>query len=85
MVRHGAAVPYFSAVNGTSLALKITLLREDPMASSSFLRFKQQLRSKPAMWIGIATGLGLAAGIAGRIARRRRLRRTPTFVLLEEC
>jgi hypothetical protein len=34
------------------------------------------------MWAGIATVAGLALGIAGRIARRRR-RARPAFVIVE--
>ena len=44
---------------------------------------QQQVRSKPVLWAGIATGLGLALGIAGRIIRRRRARSMPTSVLVE--
>jgi len=47
---------------------------------------QSRMRSKAVMWAGIATGLGLALGIAGRIARRRRRARSmPTFVLVEAC
>ncbi len=45
---------------------------------------RQQLRSKPAMWAGIAAGAGLALGIAGRIARHRRADKSlPTLVIIE--
>jgi hypothetical protein len=46
---------------------------------------QQQLRSRPALWAGVATGLGLALGIAGRIIRRRRARPMPMYVLVEAC
>ena len=46
---------------------------------------QSSMRSKPALWAGIATGLGLALGIAGRIARQRRARSMPTFFLVEAC
>ena len=46
---------------------------------------QSRMRSKAVMWAGIATGLGLALGIAGRIARRRRARSMPMFVLVEAC
>jgi len=43
-----------------------------------------KLRTKPFLWIGIATAAGLTLGIIGRIVRRRR-RKMPAFVLLETC
>jgi hypothetical protein len=46
---------------------------------------QQQLRSKPALWAGVAAGLGLAIGIAGRIIRKRRARPMPMYVLVEAC
>ena len=46
---------------------------------------QQQLRSKPVLWAGLATGLGLALGIAGPIIRRRRARSMPMYMLVEAC
>ena len=46
---------------------------------------QSKMRSRPMLWAGVATGLGLALGIAGRIIRRRRARSMPTFVLVEAC
>ena len=46
---------------------------------------QRQLRSKPVLWAGLATGLGLALGIAGRIIRRRRARSMPMYMLVEAC
>jgi len=46
----------------------------------------QSLRSKPAMWAGIATGIGFAAGLGGRILRHRIRRRAmaPAILIVEE-
>lgn len=46
---------------------------------------QSKMRSKPVLWAGIATGLGLALGIAGRIIRKRRARSMPMYVLVEAC
>ena len=54
-------------------------------ARDAGLKVRQQLRSKPAVWAGIAAGVGLTVGIIGRIARRRRLRSMPIMVILEAC
>ena len=48
-------------------------------------RTQQQLRGHALLWTGIATGIGLALGIAGRIVRRRRARAAPMYVLVEAC
>jgi hypothetical protein len=44
-----------------------------------------QLHAKPALFAGIAAGLGFALGLTGRIARyrRRALKRTPAWVVIE--
>ena len=43
-----------------------------------------QLRAKPALFAGIAAGLGLALGLTGRIARHRRaMKRIPTLLVIE--
>lgn len=43
-----------------------------------------QLHAKPALFAGIAAGLGLALGITGRIARHRRaMKHMPTLVVIE--
>lgn len=44
-------------------------------------------RSKAPLFTGIAAGLGLALGIAGRIVRRRRAakREVPAYILVEAC
>lgn len=46
----------------------------------------QSLHDKPALWAGIAAGVGFAAGMAGRAARHRIAKRSsrPTFVIIEE-
>jgi len=56
-----------------------------PALQNASCAVREQLRSKPAMYAGIAAGLGLAAGITGRIVRRRRLREIPAMVILEAC
>jgi hypothetical protein len=46
-----------------------------------------QLRANPALFAGIAAGLGFALGLTGRIARHRIAKRhAPTLVVIEgEC
>ncbi|HEY6843308.1 MAG TPA: hypothetical protein VI391_04015 [Thermoanaerobaculia bacterium] len=58
-----------------------------PAVRNAGMRLQQQLRSKPAMWAGIAAGVGFAAGFAGRIARHRMRHRddADAFVILEAC
>ena len=58
-----------------------------PAVHNAGLKVNEQLRSKPALWAGIAAGIGFAAGFAGRIARRRshRLDDVEAYVILEAC
>jgi ElaB/YqjD/DUF883 family membrane-anchored ribosome-binding protein len=44
-----------------------------------------QLHAKPALFAGIAAGLGFALGLAGRIARHRRraMKNVPAWVVVE--
>jgi len=46
-----------------------------------------QLRAKPAVFAGIAAGLGFALGLTGRIARHRREARKqlPALLVIEGC
>jgi len=66
---------------------KVDDLKSNASAKLSTVSTKasQSLHDKPALWAGIAAGLGLAAGIAGRVARHRIVKRSrPTFVIIEE-
>ena len=56
-----------------------------PAIRKNQMKLQQQLRNRPAMWAGIAAGVGFALGLAGRIARHRRLRREMEMVILEAC
>ena len=46
----------------------------------------QSLRSKPAMWAGIAAGVGFAAGLGGRLLRHKlhRSAMAPAIVIVDE-
>lgn len=46
-----------------------------PAVRNAGLTVQRELRAKPAMYAGIAAGIGFALGLAGRIARHRRHRR----------
>lgn len=43
------------------------------------------LRAKPALFAGIAAGLGFALGLAGRIGRHRRAKRVPLLIVEQAC
>jgi hypothetical protein len=61
--------------------------RIKPAVRNAGTKIQDQLRSRPAMWAGVAAGIGFAAGFAGRIARRRRRRLNDldAFVIMEAC
>ena len=56
-------------------------------ASGVATKVNGTLHAKPALFAGIAAGLGFALGLSGRIARRRRraMREIPAFVVVEAC
>src|ERR1051325_146551 len=55
-------------------------------ASGVATRVTGQLHANPALFAGIAAGLGFALGLTGRMARRRRaMKRVPAFVVVEAC
>jgi len=63
---------------------QIERVRPRVMAMKS--KVNGQLHAKPALFAGIAAGLGFALGLSGRIARRRRAaKRIPAFVVVEAC
>jgi hypothetical protein len=56
-------------------------------ASGAATKVNGELHAKPALYAGIAAGLGFALGLTGRIARHRRhaLKHMPTLVVIEEA
>lgn len=65
------------AGTGTSVRDHLTSMRRG---------IDRNLRSNPMKWGGIATGVGLALGLAGRWMRTRSRRKpTTAYVLLEAC
>jgi len=58
-----------------------------PAVRNAGMRVQEQLRSKPAMWAGIAAGVGFAAGFAGRMITHRHRDRddVEAMVILEAC
>lgn len=58
--------------------------RVRPRVAAMKSKASGQLRAKPALFAGIAAGLGFALGLSGRIARHRiARRRAPTLVVIE--
>ena len=54
------------------------------LSESVRVRANGSLRSRTALWAGIATGAGLVAGMAGRLLRRRlRGRGMPAIIVIE--
>lgn len=68
---------------------RVTEMKSKVSAGASGVATKVNgtLHAKPALFAGIAAGLGFALGLSGRIARRRRAatREIPAFILVEAC
>jgi uncharacterized protein involved in exopolysaccharide biosynthesis len=63
-----------------------TISRIKSLPSQVRAKADQSLRSKPALWAGIAAGAGFAAGVGGRLLRRKLRRRAmaPAILIVEE-
>ena len=83
--------PSSSEVESASWRTRLTALpkqqleRVRPRVIEMKSKANGQLRSKPALFAGIAAGLGFALGLTGRVARHRRHARKhmPALVVIE--
>jgi len=77
--------PSSSDLSVPSWKSKLQIDRVRPRMMEMKSKVQGQLRAKPALIAGIATGLGLALGITGRVVRHRRaaMKRLPTLVVIE--
>lgn len=59
--------------------------RVQPRVAELKTKVNDQVHAKPALFAGIAAGLGFALGLTGRIARHRRAaaKKLPAFVVIE--